>query len=425
MHFSLLRLAIAIAAFIAIGFFGIINSISARDPTSVFFNPQKGYDPRYSDVRRQQADAFITAYNPDNVVKAGEEKKRKLCVGIPSFKREAEQYLPEAVGSLLEGLTPEERQEIYLIAFLPHSNPERHPAYNEAWLSGLADEVITYAYGIDRMQYIRDMETRDNFLEKGLFDYAYLLDKCVEQYTPYIAIFEDDTVAMDGWYHRTIAAIHEAEQKAALQRAKPDFLYLRLFYTEEFLGWNAEDWQHYLYNSVCIAIVSTVVMLLIRCAQPSTKLSFALIARRSFLAMYAVLALLIMLFFGLGRVTVMPMAPGVHEMPQFGCCSQAFVFPNVKAMELVQYFKERHVGYMDVLTEDFANENNELRYAITPSLVQHVGRNDYRPMNKWGIRMAVKIWSFAFEKFDWKALRREHEEVAMMKREGKPMAVEG
>jgi hypothetical protein len=176
---------------------------------------------------------------------------------------------------------------------------------------------------------------------------------------------------------------------------------------------------------VCIAIVSTVVMLLIRCAQPSTKLSFALIARRSFLAMYAVLALLIMLFFGLGRVTVMPMAPGVHEMPQFGCCSQAFVFPNVKAMELVQYFKERHVGYMDVLTEDFANENNELRYAITPSLVQHVGRNDYRPMNKWGIRMAVKIWSFAFEKFDWKALRREHEEVAMMKREGKPMAVEG
>ncbi|KAI4611751.1 hypothetical protein J4E83_008002 [Alternaria metachromatica] len=420
MHFSPSRLVIGLAVFVAVSFFYTINSISARDPTSIFFNPRKGYAPRYSAVRRQQAESFVESYNPANVTKAGPEKQRKLCVGISSYQRDGAQYLPDAVGSLLEGLTPEERQEIYLIVFIPHSNPGAHPAYNEEWLSGLADEVLTYGYGYDRMQYIRIMEARNNYIEKGLFDYQYLLNKCTEQYTPYVALFEDDTVAMDGWYHRTLGAIHEAEQQAALQRAKPDFLYLRLFYTEEFLGWNAEEWKTYLKNSVYVALVPTVVILFLRFAQPTTKLTLALMTRRTFFAMYTTLALLILIYFGLGRITVQPMAVGVHEMPRFACCSQAFVFPNVKAGELVEYFKERHLGYMDVITEDFANERNELRYAVTPSLVQHVGRksfhgDDIGPMSKWMLSVAEKTWSFAFEKFDWRALRREHEEVAKMR----------
>jgi hypothetical protein len=430
MHFSPSRLVIGIAVFVAVSFFYTINSISARDPTSVFFNPRKGYAPRYSAIRRQQAESFVSSYNPANVTKAGEEKKRKLCVGIPSYQRDGAQYLPDAVGSLLEGLTPEERQEIYLIVFIPHSNPEAHPAYNEEWLAGLADEVLTYGYGFDRMQYIRIMETRNKFVEKGLFDYQYLLNKCTEQYTPYVALFEDDTVAMDGWYHRTLGAIHEAEQQAALQRAKPEFLYLRLFYTEEFLGWNAEEWRTYLKNSVYVAIVPTVIILFLRFAQPTTKLTLALMTRRTFFAMYTTLALLILIYFGLGRITVQPMAVGVHEMPRFACCSQAFVFPNVKAAELVEYFKERHLGYMDVITEDFANERGELRYAITPSLVQHVGRksfhgDDIGPMSKWALSVAEKTWSFAFEKFDWRALRREHEEVAKMRHEAQESSAGG
>jgi hypothetical protein len=36
------------------------------------------------------------------------------------------------------------------------------------------------------------------FVTKRLYDYSYLLSTCAEQHTPYIAIFEDDTIAMDG-----------------------------------------------------------------------------------------------------------------------------------------------------------------------------------------------------------------------------------
>ncbi|KAH9861343.1 hypothetical protein J1614_011089 [Plenodomus biglobosus] len=421
MHFSA-RLLTAIAVLVAFTVIYVINSVSARDPTSIFFNPRKGYAPRYSAIRRQEAEAYVSSYNPATVVKAGGEKQRKLCVGIPSYNRPQAENLQEAVGSLLHGLTPEERQEIYLMVFLPHSKPEHHPAYGEKWLSELTDEVLTYRYGFDRMQYIRDMESKGRVDEKSLFDYGYLLDKCAEKFTPYIAIFEDDTIAADGWYHRTISALRDAEQQAALVRSKPIFLYLRLFYTEEFLGWNAENWKLYLKNSLWIATIPTLVLLFLRFMKPTTKHSLHLLSRRTFILVYLSLAALILLFFGLGRMTVLPLRTGVHEMAQFGCCSQAFVFPNTKAIELISYFKDRHIGYVDVLIEDFANERGELRYAITPSLVQHIGRQQGKgdasgPMSKWGMGVGERIWSFGFEGLNRALLRREHEAVATSRRD--------
>jgi hypothetical protein len=411
------RLTTGIAAFLALIALYMVTFISARDPTSVYFRPSKGYAPRYSAIRREQAEAYITSFEHAEYAIANasdDEKKRKLCVGIPSIQREGESYLPAAVGSLLEGLTREEREEIYLIVFIPHSKPEAHSAYWEEWLSGLTDEILTYDFGFDRMQHIRNMEQLGgHVVEKAAFDYAYLLDKCTEKLTPYVAIFEDDVVAIDGWYHRTMAAIHEAEQQSALRRAKPDFLYLRLFYTEEFLGWNKQQWKSYLWRSICVAIVPTAMLVFVRVFQPRTKLSMTITTPRAFLILYAGLAALILFYFSLGRMTVRPMPAGVHEMPRFGCCSQALVFPTFKAQQLVAYFKERHIGYTDVLIEDFANERDELRFALTPSVVQHAGRETSK--NSKDRTSAEKIWSAAFEGLDWRVLKTEHEEVVRLR----------
>ncbi|KAJ4309390.1 hypothetical protein N0V94_008955 [Neodidymelliopsis sp. IMI 364377] len=425
MYFSA-RAVTGFAIFVTVTILYTINAVSARDPTSFFFNPRKGYAPRYSAIRRQQAEDFLESYHnatSHDIVKSGHERNRKLCVGIPSFKREGVHYLRDTVGSLLEGLTPEERQEIYLIVFIPHSNPNVHPEYNEEWLPGLVDQVLTYEFGDDQMQHIRNMEREGGlYIEKALFDYRYLLSRCTEQFTPYIAMLEDDIIAMDGWYHRTMAAVNEAEEQAAERRASADFLYLRLFYTEEFFGWNAEDWRSYLYYSLWVAAVPTAILLFVRFVRPTTKLSLSITTPRAIVAIYALLATGILIFFGMGRNTVLPMASGVAEMPEFGCCSQGFVFPHLKALALIDYFKDRQLGFMDVLTEEYANERGELRYAMTPSVMQHVGRksskiDDYGPQSKWGRSVAEKIWSFTFERFDWSNLRKEHEEIARRRRE--------
>lgn len=192
----------------------VINSVSARDPTSVFFDPKTGYQPSYSDFRRRQAIDFISGHNATESLEHPrvEKKEQTLCVGIPSIGRGGAQYMIATIGSLLEGLTPEERSDMFLVVFIAHTDPSTHPLYGEPWLHQLTDHVLTYNLDEREMQVVRTMEDEGGaFQAKGLYDYSYLLSKCAEQYTPYIAIFEDDTIAMDGWFHRTIIAIREAE----------------------------------------------------------------------------------------------------------------------------------------------------------------------------------------------------------------------
>lgn len=409
MHlFSRLAIASTFAAILSLLL--VLRFVSAYDPTSIFFSPGKGYTPRYSTIRRQQAEDFITSYNTtsDYNTELDRDRNKRLCVGIPSFGREGAQYVSNSVGSLLEGLTPEERAEIFLVVFIPHTDPAVHPVYGEGWL-GLADYVLTYELSEAEMQHVRDMENEGgSFLEKGLYDYSYLLSKCAEQYTPYIAILEDDTIAMDGWYHRTLAAISDAERQSALRYSQSEFLYLRLFYTEQFMGWNSEEWGVYLYYSICAALIPTAILLFLRVTKPTAR-----ICRRAVVATYALLALTILLFFALGRTTVLPLAHGVHEMSRFGCCSQALVFPRDKALELVRYFQDRQAGFADVLIEEFANQNRELRFATVPSLVQHVGVKSSKSKN-YGPTYKHKIWSFGFENYDWRVLRKEHENAVRM-----------
>ncbi|KAJ6276466.1 hypothetical protein J3E71DRAFT_187353, partial [Bipolaris maydis] len=313
-----------------------IDLRSTRDPTSIFFNPKKAYEPHYSRVRRKQATEFISAYNTTQTSKRLQpgNKKRRLCVGIPSVGRRHAQYMSDTIGSLLEGLTPEERSDIFLIVFIPHTDPTIHPHYGDTWLHELTDHVLTYDLENSNKQDLSVMEDGSGkFLTKGLYDYSYLLAKCAAQHTPYIAIFEDDIVAMDGWFHRTIFAIREAERQTLLRQAKDSFLYLRLFYTERYMGWNSEYWPTYVCWSLIAAGVLAAVLFSLRKTQNAVMLCRFLSPRCTVLLSYLMLTAAILLFFALGRMTVLPIRTGVSEMTRFGCCSQALVFPRKKALE--------------------------------------------------------------------------------------------
>jgi hypothetical protein len=410
MHF-LSKMVILYASIAGIVVLNTINSTAVRDPTSVFFNPQRGYQPRYSQFRRKQAAAFISAHN--NTERLGRPKtsntEKKLCVGIPSLGRRGAQYVHETIGSLLQGLAADERDEIFLMVFIPHTDPTNHPFYSETWLHELTDRVLTYDIEDSDKEDVRMMEDEGGvFVTKGLYDYSYLLSRCAEQHTPYIAIFEDDVIAMDGWFHRTIFAIHQAEQQTALRYTK-NFLYLRLFYTERFMGWNSEDWEAYLFWSLVAAGIFTAVLLSLRKTRLASKLCYSLGSRCVIFFLYSNLVAAILFFFALGRMTVLPVPAGVREMARFGCCSQALVFPRSKASELVSYFKHRCTGFMDVLTEEFAEQQGELRFAMTPSVVQHVGRESSKRTHQGRPIIKEGIWNFQFERYDWEELRREHE----------------
>lgn len=65
----------------------------------------------------------------------------RMCVGVLSAARES-RYIDTTIGSLVDGLTSNERQDIRLIVLIPHSDPEKHSAYREPWLGNLVDEVL-------------------------------------------------------------------------------------------------------------------------------------------------------------------------------------------------------------------------------------------------------------------------------------------
>ena len=181
-------------------------------------------------------------------------------------------------------------------------------------------------------------------------------------------------------------------------------LYLRLFYTEQFLGWNAEEWPAYVVYS---SLVTTLVAGALLAAQRSPLLVRQYVSSTTVLLVCGVYTpLLIGLFFAAGRVTMLPPARGVHDMPRFGCCSQGFVIPQSRIPDLVSWYESWRIGYVDQLTEQYANERGELRWALTPCVLQHVGQKS----SKSG-RNAGRLWNFAFERNDADALQREHDLV--------------
>lgn len=196
------------------------RSNSFRDPTSLFFDASRGYEPRYSRFRAAEAANFVR--HIDAAVAAPRNRSidaslplpgtnASLCVGIASIARKGASYIEATVGALLMDLSLQERQDIYLILFIPHTDPSIHPSYTSNWLPALADKVLYYDVDKEKLDHLRKLEQDGGlFREKGLFDYSYLLKACAAVDTPHVLMVEDDVLAMDGWYHRTKQALADA-----------------------------------------------------------------------------------------------------------------------------------------------------------------------------------------------------------------------
>lgn len=68
----------------------------------------------------------------------------QICLGFATIARKGARYFKSAVGSVLEGLSEEERADIHLILSIAHTDPSQHPAYYESWFHKVADQVLVY-----------------------------------------------------------------------------------------------------------------------------------------------------------------------------------------------------------------------------------------------------------------------------------------
>ena len=91
-----------------------------------------------------------------------------LCAGFATVARDADDYFEGSVGSLLEGLDARERRAMNLRVLFADTRPERHPAWEQRWLGRMLDGVGSYEVGEERMRYLRRLEEKREFGEKGV-----------------------------------------------------------------------------------------------------------------------------------------------------------------------------------------------------------------------------------------------------------------
>ena len=363
-----------------------------RDPTSYFFDPVRAFERVYSSERIREADAFIEAAS-QLPSPAASHTPPTMCVGVATVARRGEQYVRETIGSLLAGLNDDERRSIYLNLLIGHTDPAKHPISQEKWIETLPNKVLHYgSHNATELARLRAWEDGGWYRNKSIYDYTFLLQDCYASGAPYIAMIEDDTLAVEGWYPRVLHALEDIE--ATMQRRHgAEWLYLRIFYQEELLGWNSESWARYLFWSGTVWAGTTLLMIGTR--NRSRWLQSHLSGPAMVTLSCVCLPLFILLHFLAGRHSMWPLSAGVHEMNKYGCCSQGYIFPR----DMVPAFLARtdlHTDWLvDMMVETIADREGWARWVVVPALLQHIGSTSSK--GHGFDDNAKSIWNFGFE----------------------------
>lgn len=433
-----------------------------RDPHSAYFQSESVYDLGYSAVRQQEARDFIAQCTqskskptspaahdaaPPTVVpitpgtntttagagtEGGKGKLKSqrphtppspllktgshpsLCAAFVTVRRdppEARLYLSDALGSMLAGLDPRERAALNVSLLFSNTDPAQHPDWDAPWVRALPDAAGTYT-GLTDLEKagLRKAEEERDMPLKGVFDYLYVLERCLaETQAPFVAVFEDDVIFAGDWMARTMRGLQwlVEDYRSVDGGVAADWLYLRLFYTETHLGWEKEGdwWYNHLSLTLALAAGGTglvLMMLKVVGCGARLRLDWATIAVVSLLVApgFAVLA------FMAGKHNLplptsfhhrLPfdlLSGGVMPMEKRGCCTQALVFHRPALPGLIQYLRKRERGQTDTMIEEYCDATGLKRFALGEQAVQHIGLVSSRGMAAKDTR---SVWAFWFE----------------------------
>ncbi|KAI1472134.1 uncharacterized protein F4812DRAFT_448837 [Daldinia caldariorum] len=354
-----------------------LRSKCYRDPSSLFFRPESARVLTYSSFRKAQARKYADLAALHTPTKwAVNSTAPEFCIGVSSVSRHGFSYLKETLGSVLEGLDELERQRIYLVVFLAHTDQSQHEDFNQPWLLNIADDLPTYPDDPETLELVRQLETKGDYeahARKQKIDYTVLLSECARVDAKYTMTLEDDVIALDGWYHRALGALHTAARKTR-ELGRDSFLYLRIFYDGRLLGWNSEEWPLYVELSMSILIIEIFILMSLRWRIATMRKTLTLPVLMLLCGVCT--PMLIGLFFAAGRNCMLPKSPGVHLMHKYGCCAQGLIYPQYQVLNhLLPLYRGTHDTHaaVDTFLEDWANNHDSLRWAVTPVLIQHVG----------------------------------------------------
>jgi len=90
-----------------------------------------------------------------------------ICAGIVIVRRSSVQYLNTTVGSMLVGLSREERSAIHVMLLFADTDPRDHPDFGQQWLERL-DHVEGYDVSSQTLAHLGALEDAQDYYEKGV-----------------------------------------------------------------------------------------------------------------------------------------------------------------------------------------------------------------------------------------------------------------
>lgn len=269
------------------------------------------------------------------------------------------------IGSILHGLSKEERNDLHISILIAETDPRQHPGWNHQWLNHAADDIFTYDVNDTQTKHLSDLEQSGKYQEKGVFDYTYALERCYATGALYIGMFEDDIILAEGWFMRILQGLSEISDSG-------NWLFMRLFNQERSTGWSSREVggnnEFLIILGIDVGIAASVWLVRRHWRSSRKYLDMETLAVTAFILVPG----LIVLLYQSGKASLFPPPPGVFKEP-FGCCSQAMVFPRAQVPLVVDSLKERKEGQIDLMLDEIASSNGLDRYALYPVLAQHIG----------------------------------------------------
>lgn len=269
------------------------------------------------------------------------------------------------------------------------------------WIRQVVDEVYSVPQDDKDFFRLQQLEQEANFKTKGIADYVRGLQHCYDKRTPFVLMFEGDILAADGWLVKTREALTNSP------KGLHDWIYLRLFNQERSIGWASAKIGDNNEFRICLG-VGLAVFSLARALCLWTRSTPAFTDKAS-LALICILIIpsFVILFFQAGKANMLPPKPGVFAQ-NFGCCSQALLFPREQVPGLAEYLTTKGHGQVDLLINDYARERQLLRFSLYPVQIQHIGIQSARNTTEDEAR---SIWSMAFEDKNPVTLDIEHRQL--------------
>lgn len=157
------------SAILWLSLFAAFKQLLWRDPHAAFFSENGVYDLDYSSYRRSEAHEYIDRARLGDHNSEGEAARSPpvICAAITTFNRNGRQYLNETIGSMLAGLTDEERSVLHVRLLFAHSDSTVHPDWNNKW-PNTVDHWGSYNVSVEEFGYIQELETAENYYTKGV-----------------------------------------------------------------------------------------------------------------------------------------------------------------------------------------------------------------------------------------------------------------